>query len=167
VAVNLSPRLFYDDKLVERLQNLMREAGLPPQRVELEITESIFIADSGRTLGMLKRLKQLGVRLVMDDFGTGYSSLSYIRRFPLDVIKIDKSLVTDIEHDEEGAMITRAIITMCQSLRKTVVAEGVETQAQFDFLRWQGCDEFQGYLMAKPMPAQQFVEVLLDGNGQL
>ena len=76
-------------------------------------------------------------------------------------------MVTGIEHDDEGAMITRAIITMCQSLRKTVVAEGVETQAQFDFLRWQGCDEFQGYLMAKPMPAQQFVEVLLDGNGQL
>jgi EAL domain-containing protein (putative c-di-GMP-specific phosphodiesterase class I) len=115
----------------------------------------------------LNGLKHLGVSLVMDDFGTGYSSLSYIRRFPLDVIKIDKSLVTGIELEEDGAMIARAIISMCQSLRKTVVAEGVENQAQFDFLRYQGCDEFQGYLIAKPMPEQEFADLLADSGGQM
>ena len=167
VAVNLSPRLFLDDKLVGHIAALISAAGLPPERVELEITESIFIGDSGRTLGILKGLKSLGVSLVMDDFGTGYSSLSYIRRFPLDVIKIDKSLVTGIEHEDDGAMIARAIISMCQSLRKTVVAEGVENQAQFDFLRYQGCDEFQGYLLAKPLPDQEFADLLIATGGQL
>ncbi len=167
VAVNLSPRLFLDDKLVGHIAALISAAGLPPERVELEITESIFIGDSGRTLGILKGLKSLGVSLVMDDFGTGYSSLSYIRRFPLDIIKIDKSLVTGIEHEDDGAMIARAIISMCQSLRKTVVAEGVENQAQFDFLRYQGCDEFQGYLLAKPLPDQEFADLLIATGGQL
>ena len=167
VAVNLSPRLFVDHRIVEHIAELIREAGLPPERVELEITESIFLGDSGRTLGILRDLKRLGVGLVMDDFGTGYSSLSYIRRFPLDVIKMDKSLVTGIEHEEDGAMIARAIISMCQSLRKTVVAEGVENQAQFDFLRYQGCDEFQGYLIAKPMPEQEFADLLIASGGQM
>ena len=167
VAVNLSPRLFLDNRIVRHVAELIREAGLPPERVELEITESIFLGDSGRALGILKDFKRLGVSLVMDDFGTGYSSLSYIRRFPLDVIKIDKSLVTGIEHEEDGAMIARAVISMCQSLRKTVVAEGVENQAQFDFLRYQGCDEFQGYLIAKPMPEQEFADLLIASGGQM
>ena len=103
----------------------------------------------------------------MDDFGTGYSSLSYIRRFPLDIIKVDKSLVTGIEHEDDGAMIARAIISMCQSLRKTVVAEGVENQEQFNFLRYQGCNEFQGYLLAKPLPELEFSDLLITGGGQL
>ncbi|TBR16384.1 MAG: bifunctional diguanylate cyclase/phosphodiesterase [Rugosibacter sp.] len=167
VAVNLSPRLFLDGKIVEHVARLISEAGLPPEHVELEITESIFLGDSGRTLSILKGLKQLGVALVMDDFGTGYSSLSYIRRFPLDIIKIDKSLVTGIEHEDDGAMIARAIISLCQSLRKTVVAEGLENQAQFDFLRYQGCDEFQGYLISKPLPEQEFADLLIASGGQL
>lgn len=167
VAVNLSPRLFLDDNIVEHIARLINEAGLPPERVELEITESIFISDSGRTLDILKGLKNLGVSLAMDDFGTGYSSLSYIRRFPLDIIKIDKSLVTGIEHEDDGAMIARAIISMCQSLNKTVVAEGVENQEQFNFLRYQGCNEFQGYLIAKPLPEREFSDLLTTGGGQL
>ncbi|WP_202634306.1 putative bifunctional diguanylate cyclase/phosphodiesterase [Rugosibacter aromaticivorans] len=167
VAVNLSPRLFLDGKIVEHVARLISEAGLPPEHVELEITESIFLGDSGRTLSILKGLKQLGVALVMDDFGTGYSSLSYIRRFPLDIIKIDKSLVTGIEYEDDGAMIARAIISLCQSLRKTVVAEGLENQAQFDFLRYQGCDEFQGYLISKPLPEQEFADLLIASGGQL
>lgn len=167
VAVNLSPRLFLDDKIVEHVAELIKEAGLPPERVELEITESIFISDSGHTLDILKGFKRLGVNLAMDDFGTGYSSLSYIRRFPLDIIKVDKSLVTGIEHEDDGAMIARAIISMCQSLRKTVVAEGVENQEQFNFLRYQGCNEFQGYLLAKPLPELEFSDLLITGGGQL
>lgn len=167
IAVNLSPRLFLDHRIVDHIAGLIREAGLPPECVELEITESIFLGDSQRALDILNRLKRLGVLLVMDDFGTGYSSLSYIRQFPLDVIKIDKSLVTGIEHEKDGAMIAQAIIALSQSLRKTVIAEGVENQAQFDFLSAQGCDEFQGYLFARPLSEAQFVTLLGTSGGQI
>jgi diguanylate cyclase (GGDEF)-like protein/PAS domain S-box-containing protein len=165
VAVNLSPKLFLGDDLVGRVAALLRETGLPPERVELEITESVFLGDGERAVRILNEFKELGVSLAMDDFGTGYSSLSYLRRFPLDIIKIDRSLVTGIEHEEEVAMIARAVISLGQSLRKTVVAEGVENQAQFDFLRFQGCDEFQGYLLSKPLPAEDFRQ-LVERGGQ-
>jgi diguanylate cyclase (GGDEF)-like protein/PAS domain S-box-containing protein len=165
VAVNLSPKLFLGDDLVNRVAALLREAGLAPERVELEITESVFLGDGERAVRILSEFKELGVSLAMDDFGTGYSSLSYLRRFPLDIIKIDRSLVTGIEHEEEVAMIARAVISLGQSLRKTVVAEGVENQAQFDFLRYQGCDEFQGYLISRPLPAEVFQQ-LVERGGQ-
>lgn len=167
VAVNLSPKLFLGEELVARVATLVREAGLPPEQVELEITEGVFLGDGERAVRILNELKELGVNLAMDDFGTGYSSLSYLRRFPLDIIKIDRSLVTGIEHEEDVAMIARAVISLGQSLRKTVVAEGVENQAQFDFLRYQGCDEFQGYLIARPMPAADFLSLLERTGGQL
>ena len=160
IAVNLSPRLFLGDELVARVAALLRDAGLPPERVELEVTESVLLGDSERAVRILGEFKDLGVSLAMDDFGTGYSSLSYLRRLPVDIIKIDRSLVTGIEHEEEVAMIARAVISLGQSLRKTVVAEGVENQAQFDFLRFQGCDEFQGYLISRPVPADEFIELL-------
>jgi EAL domain-containing protein (putative c-di-GMP-specific phosphodiesterase class I) len=165
VAVNLSPKLFLGDDLVNRVAALLREAGLAPERVELEITESVFLGDGERAVRILSEFKELGVSLAMDDFGTGYSSLSYLRRFPLDIIKIDRSLVTGIEHEDEVAMIARAVISLGQSLRKTVVAEGVENQAQFDFLRFQGCDEFQGYLISRPLPAEVFQQ-LVERGGQ-
>ncbi|MDK9725731.1 MAG: EAL domain-containing protein [Sterolibacteriaceae bacterium MAG5] len=164
IAVNLSPKLFLGDEIVARVSALLREAGLAPERVELEITESVFMGDGERVIGILRDFKDLGVALAMDDFGTGYSSLSYLRRFPLDVIKIDRSLVTGIEHEEELAMIARAVITLGQSLRKTVVAEGVENQAQFDFLRYQGCNEFQGYLISRPVPREAFTALLAAGG---
>jgi diguanylate cyclase (GGDEF)-like protein/PAS domain S-box-containing protein len=164
VAVNLSPRLFRSDDIVAHIAGLLREADLSPAYVELEITETVFLGDSERAVAMLGELKHLGVSLAMDDFGTGYSSLSYLRRLPLDIIKIDRSLVTGIEHDEEMAMIARAVISLGQSLRKTVVAEGVENQAQFDFLRYQGCDEFQGYLLSRPLPRAAFEQLLQAGE---
>jgi len=167
VAVNLSPKLFLMDDLVGRVAALLRETGLPPERVELEITENVFLGDSERAVRILGEFKELGVALALDDFGTGYSSLSYLRRLPVDIIKIDRSLVTGIERDEEVAMIARAVISLGQSLRKTVVAEGVEDPAQFDFLRYQGCDEFQGYLLARPMPADDFAALLARSGGQL
>ncbi|MGE5466025.1 MAG: putative bifunctional diguanylate cyclase/phosphodiesterase [Ignavibacteria bacterium] len=162
LAVNLSPRLFLGNGLVDHIGDLLREAGLPPSLVELEITESVFIGDGERTIGILRAFKELGVSLAMDDFGTGYSSLSYLRRFPLDIIKIDRSLVTDVEREDEPAMIARAAISLGRSLRKTVVAEGVENPAQFEFLRAEGCDEFQGYLIAKPMPEEAFMCLLAE-----
>ena len=167
VAVNLSPKLFLGEEIVSHIASLLREAGLAQERVELEVTESVFLGDSERAVRILGEFKDLGVDLAMDDFGTGYSSLSYLRRFPLDIIKIDRSLVTGVEHEEELAMITRAVISLGQSLRKTVVAEGVENQAQFDFLRYQGCDEFQGYLIGHPLPEADFAELLARTGGQL
>ncbi len=164
IAVNLSPLLFLSDDIVDHVAELLREADLSPALVELEITETVFLGDSERAVGILKEFKALGVALAIDDFGTGYSSLSYLRRFPLDIIKIDRSLVTGIEHEEEVAMIARAAISLGLSLRKTVVAEGVENQAQFDFLRYQGCHEFQGYLISKPIPAAAITRLLAEGG---
>lgn len=165
IAVNLSPQLFLSDDIVAQVAGLLREADLPPCQVELEITESVFMGDSERAVAVLSDFKALGVSLAMDDFGTGYSSLSYLRRFPLDIIKIDRSLVTGIEHEEEVAMIARAAISLGKSLRKTVVAEGVENQAQFDFLRYQGCDEFQGYLLSRPVNEEDFGRLLAQAGG--
>jgi diguanylate cyclase (GGDEF)-like protein/PAS domain S-box-containing protein len=162
IAVNLSPKLFLLDDTVERIALLMQEAGLSPQHVELEITESVFLADNERVLRILHELKQLGVALAMDDFGSGYSSLCYLRRFPLDIIKIDRTLVTGLEQDEELAKIARAVILLGISLGKSMVAEGVENQAQFDFLAQQGCHEFQGYLISRPLPPDTMDMLLLD-----
>ncbi|HEX8988249.1 MAG TPA: EAL domain-containing protein [Rhodocyclaceae bacterium] len=164
LAVNLSPRLFLGHGLVENVARLLREADLEPSRVELEITESVFVGDGERSIAILRAFKDLGVRLAIDDFGTGYSSLSYLRRFPLDIIKIDRSLVTGVEHEDEPAMIARAAIALGRSLRKTVVAEGVENAEQFEFLRNEGCDEFQGYLLARPMTEEQFSSWVEDGS---
>ncbi len=163
LAVNLSPRLFQSGDLVGQLAALISESQLPPGLLEFEITESVFIGDSERAVRLLGQLKDLGVLLALDDFGTGYSSLSYLRNLPLDIIKIDRSLVTGLEHEEDLAMIARAVISLGQSLRKTVVAEGVENQAQFDFLRYQGCHEFQGYLLSRPLPQDGFTALLEQG----
>ena len=167
MAVNLSAQLFLNDDIVAHVAGLLREAELPPAQVELEITESVFMGDSERTVALLNDFRALGVSLAMDDFGTGYSSLSYLRRFPLDTIKLDRMLVTGIECEEDVAMIARAAISLGKSLRKTVVAEGVENQAQFDFLRYQGCDEFQGYLLSRPVPEAQLTRLLHAGGGMI
>ena len=167
MAVNLSAQLFLNDDIVAHVAGLLREAELPPAQVELEITESVFMGDSERTVALLNDFRALGVSLAMDDFGTGYSSLSYLRRFPLDTIKLDRMLVTGIECEEDVAMIARAAISLGKSLRKTVVAEGVENQAQFDFLRYQGCDEFQGYLLSRPVPESQLTRLLHAGGGMI
>ena len=165
MAVNLSPRLFLSGDIVAHVAGLLHEADLSPSLVELEITETVFLGDSERAVHVLSQFKELGLNLAMDDFGTGYSSLSYLRRFPLDIIKIDRSLVTGIEHEEEVAMIARAVISLGLSLRKVVVAEGVENQAQFDFLRYQGCNEFQGYLLSRALPEAQLTRLLTEHMG--
>ncbi|MFP5339710.1 MAG: putative bifunctional diguanylate cyclase/phosphodiesterase [Gammaproteobacteria bacterium] len=166
IAVNLSPLLFLGDDVVERVAAVLDDAGLPASQVELEITETVFLGDGTRAVSILAEFKALGFRLAMDDFGTGYSSLSYLRRFPLDIIKIDRSLVTGLEQEDEVAMIARAAISLGKSLHKTVVAEGVENLPQFDYLRRYGCDEFQGYLLSRPLPAEQLT-ALLEGGGTI
>jgi EAL domain-containing protein (putative c-di-GMP-specific phosphodiesterase class I) len=152
---------------VQRVAGWLTDSGLPPQRVELEITESVFLDDSDRAISVLQAFKALGFRVAMDDFGTGYSSLSYLRHLPLDTVKIDRSLITDMEFDEDVAMIAQAMVGLCRNLRKTVVAEGVENPAQFALLCAHGCEEFQGYLFAKPLAADALRSLLARHQGSI
>jgi len=128
--------------------------------LELELTESQLLDDIDNAISISRQLRALGVKLAIDDFGTGYSSLSYLKRFPVDFVKIDRSFISELEQFGDDAAIVRAIIAMVHSLELQVVAEGVETQAQLDFLSEQGCDEIQGYLISRPVPAEQFAALL-------
>ena len=156
VSVNLSARQFADGQLGERIAAILYETGIPPACLELELTESILMSDVAEAMQILSGLKRLGLAIAVDDFGTGYSSLNYLKQFPIDVLKIDRSFVDGLPHGEQDAQIARAIIAMAHSLNLMVIAEGVESQAQLDFLREHGCDEVQGYLFGRPMPAEQF-----------
>lgn len=155
ISVNLSARQFADGQLGARIAAILERSGIPPACLELELTESILMRDVGETLQILAGLKQLGLCIAVDDFGTGYSSLNYLKQFPIDVLKIDRSFVDGLPQGEQDAQIARAIIAMAHSLNLAVIAEGVETQAQLDFLREHDCDEVQGYLFGRPMPARQ------------
>lgn len=155
VSVNLSARQFSDGQLAIRISRALRDSGLPPAALELELTESILMRDVGETMLALNSLKRLGLCIAVDDFGTGYSSLNYLKQFPIDVLKIDRSFVDGLPGGEQDAQIARAIIAMAHSLGLAVIAEGVENQDQLDFLREHGCDQVQGYLFGKPMPASQ------------
>lgn len=152
IAVNLSPIQFRDPELPSKIAAIIQRTGLPPERLELEITEGVLIEDADTALAMLVELKSLGVRISMDDFGTGYSSLSYLKRFPFDKIKIDRSFVSQLVIGSEDAAIVRAILAMGHSLGMIATAEGVESAEQFDYLQLEGCDEAQGFLLGRPMP---------------
>ena len=145
---------------IEVVSTTLKQSGLPPQFLELELTESILMQDVTGALGTLADLKRLGLCLAIDDFGTGYSSLNYLKQFPIDVLKIDRSFVDGLPHGEQDGQIARAIIAMAHSLRLKVVAEGVETPAQFDFLLERGCDAMQGYFYSKPLPAEEILPLL-------
>jgi EAL domain-containing protein (putative c-di-GMP-specific phosphodiesterase class I) len=160
VAVNLSARQFNDENLVESITAILEETRMDPTCLELEITESMIMHNVDTTMRKLTALGNAGIRIAIDDFGTGHSSLAYLKRFPIDTLKIDRSFVSDLTRSTEDKTITAAIITMGKSLDLTVVAEGVETQEQLDFLRAHGCDEFQGYYAHKPMPADEFAQLL-------
>lgn len=151
VAVNLSPVQLASDTLPEEVAAVLAETGLPADRLELEITESTLIANPERTLGILRRIRALGVAIAMDDFGTGYSSLSTLRAFPFDKIKLDRSFMSEIEEDPQARAIVRAVLALGQSMNIPVLAEGVETAQQLAFLRTEGCDEAQGYLLGAPV----------------
>jgi diguanylate cyclase (GGDEF)-like protein/PAS domain S-box-containing protein len=153
VAVNLSGRQLQSRDIGRSLQRIIAAADVTPSLVELEITETVLMRDPERSGGILRSLRDFGVRLSVDDFGTGYSSLNYLKSFPLDALKIDRSFVRDIISDPDDAMITRAVISMAHSLRLKVVAEGVETPAQLAVLAAAGCDEMQGFHFSKPLPA--------------
>ncbi len=160
VSVNISARQFALPDLPLRVAGVLQETGLPPERLELEITEGVAMQDIARTIEVLAELKQLGVKFAVDDFGTGFSSLNYLKRFPLDKLKIDQSFVHGLPADENDAAITRAVIALGQSLKLKVIAEGVETRAQLELLREQGCDGYQGDYFSKPLPAQEFARLI-------
>ncbi len=160
VAVNLSARQFHQSDLANVVGRALAESGLDARWLELEITESIVMHDAAKAVVTLGQLKAMGLTISVDDFGTGYSSLSYLKRFPIDALKIDRSFVRDIASDPDDAAIARAIVTMAESLKLDVVAEGVETQEQLRFLRDHGCGLAQGFLFGKPVPASEFVRFL-------
>ncbi|HEX5342453.1 MAG TPA: EAL domain-containing protein [Duganella sp.] len=159
VAVNLSVRQLLQKDFAASVEAVLADTGLAPHLLELEITESTLMENAQDTLAALHRLRNLGVRLSIDDFGTGYSSLSYLKRFPVDIIKIDRSFVQDLPHDPDDAAIVSAIIALAHSLRLHVVAEGVETDAQLDFLARRQCDMMQGYHLSPAVPAEQFEDL--------
>jgi len=160
LAVNLSARQFNEPNLVASIADVLRDTGLAPGCLELELTESLFMHDVALAVSQLHDMKALGVQLSIDDFGTGYSSFAYLRTFPIDVLKIDRSFVGDVASDHDDAAIVVSIIALAHNLKLRVVAEGVETAAQLDYLRRHGCDEAQGYYFSHPLPADE-VEVML------
>jgi diguanylate cyclase (GGDEF)-like protein len=156
VAVNLSARQFLQQDLVDTVARILKETGVDPRSLEIEITESIAMQNADYTIVVLRDLKEMGILIAMDDFGTGYSSLSYLKKFPIDSLKIDQSFVRDITTDLNDAAIANAIIVLAHSLKLNVVAEGVETAAQEAFLKEHRCDRLQGYLFSTPIPAPLF-----------
>jgi EAL domain-containing protein (putative c-di-GMP-specific phosphodiesterase class I) len=165
MSVNLSVRQFQDANIVERISAVLRDSQLAPDSLILEITESVMMQDSESTLAKLQALKALGLRLALDDFGTGYSSLGYLQRFPLDILKIDKSFVDRLMDGQEPMALVRTIIQLGQTLQMRIVAEGIEHIEQADQLRALGCGLGQGYLFARPLPAHE-VRALLDRSLQ-
>jgi len=164
VTVNLSARFFRRKDLMETVARILKETGLDPDYLELELTEGTTMENAEATIRTLHELKEMGVHLSIDDFGTGYSSLSYLKRFPLATLKIDRLFVQDITTSSDGAVITLAIIAMAHSLGLKVIAEGVETEEQLAFLRAHRCDEMQGYLFSRPIPAEAFTQLLREGR---
>jgi diguanylate cyclase (GGDEF)-like protein/PAS domain S-box-containing protein len=162
MAINLSSRQFKQQNLAEKVSQILSEAGVAPSLLELELTESMIMEKAETTILTLKALKQTGIKLSIDDFGTGYSSLSYLKRFPLDKLKVDQSFVRDITTDPDDAIITAVVSTLAHGLKLRVIAEGVETREQLTFLRSQHYDEVQGYLFSRPIPAEEFTDLLIE-----
>jgi EAL domain-containing protein (putative c-di-GMP-specific phosphodiesterase class I) len=160
VAVNLSPRQFSEEHLLADITAILAETGLDPKLLELEITEGMLMQNIERSIEVLSALRKIGVKLAIDDFGTGYSSLAHLKRFPLDIIKGDRSFIRDLGDDAGDRGITEAIIAMGKTLSLTVIAEGVENKEQLDFLEAHECDEFQGFYFSKAVSADDFTKLL-------
>ena len=165
MAVNLSSVQFRQKNLGEIIKAILRESGLAPSGLELEITEGVVMQDAEAAILLLEDMKAMGLKLSVDDFGTGYSSLSYLKRFPIDKLKIDQSFVRDLTTDTDDAVIVSTIISMAHSLKLKVIAEGVESAEQLAFLKQQGCDEIQGYYFSQPVTAEEFTKLISSGRG--
>ena len=163
VAVNLSARQF-DAHLPLRVQAVLARHQVEPGQLMLEITESLLVKGADAVVSIMNELVAMGMALALDDFGTGYSSLAYLKRFPISTLKIDRSFVVGLPHEQNDCAIARAIVTMGQQLRQEIVAEGVETAEQMAFLRDLGCDQLQGWLFSPAVPAQEFAQMHIDGK---
>jgi EAL domain-containing protein (putative c-di-GMP-specific phosphodiesterase class I) len=166
VSVNISAVEFRSKGFLKNIVDVLKETCLDPRYLEIELTESALMAHVEATNSVLHELKTLGVKLAIDDFGTGWSSLSYLRHFPIDALKVDKLFVQEITSGSNAAPIVSAVISMGRSLQHRVIAEGVETRDQLEFLQAQDCGEGQGYLFSRPLVAQQFARVLETGTTQ-
>ena len=160
IAVNLSPSQFADSGLLADIAQALESTGLAPELLELEITESMVFHNTKQAVKRLQAIKKMGVRLAIDDFGTGFSSLAQLKNFPIDTLKVDRSFIREIPNEAEDKAITEAIIAMAKALSMTVIAEGVESQEQEEFLRRHACDQMQGFYFSKPLPADGFAELL-------
>ncbi|MEH2322265.1 MAG: bifunctional diguanylate cyclase/phosphodiesterase [Nostoc sp.] len=167
MSVNLSARQFEQPYLVEVINQILEETELQASDLELEVTESFLMGNIERSIKTLKQLRELGILLALDDFGTGYSSLSYLKRFPVNILKIDQSFVHDVMSNSDSATVTNAIIALAKSLRLTITAEGIETQEQLDYLKMQGCEEGQGYYFSRPVPADIIAPMLQKSSQQM
>jgi diguanylate cyclase (GGDEF)-like protein len=166
VAVNLAASQFRQGTLVEMIRRALDDAGLEPRFLEVELTESAMMSDPEEAIAILEQLSAMGVLVSVDDFGTGYSSMSYLRRFPIDKLKIDRVFISDITARPEDASIVRAIVSLAHSLRLKVVAEGVESEGQLDFLKAVGCDEYQGYHFSRPLSASAFETLIRESHAR-
>ena len=160
VTVNVSARQLQQEDFVSRVSRILDETGVSPKLVQLEITEGAVLKNVEHAIAMLKELREMGMGIALDDFGTGYSSLTYLKRFPVDAVKIDRSFVRDLDHDANDATIVSTVIAMAANLGLRVIAEGVETPQQLEFLRARRCAEYQGYLFSKPLPPEEFAELV-------
>jgi EAL domain-containing protein (putative c-di-GMP-specific phosphodiesterase class I) len=166
MAVNVSAIEFRDEKFLDGLFAIVRETGLDPKTLELELTESVLMRHAASTASILQTLRESGIQVAIDDFGTGYSSLSYLRKFPVDAVKIDQSFIRQISTAGDDTTIVKAVIGMARGLKLRVIAEGVETPDEVAFLRAYRCDEAQGYYFSRPVPAQQFAMLLKNGTAK-
>jgi len=162
VSVNISSQQFRTGKLLELVDDILQKSGLSPTRLQLEITESLLLQDSDTPFEIFQQLNRKGIRLALDDFGTGYSSLGYLRRFPLHVLKIDRSFIHDLESNHSSRALVRAIIAMAHSLNMEVIAEGIENPAQLEFLRLRRVGKIQGFFYSPPVPIREFYALLVD-----
>jgi EAL domain-containing protein (putative c-di-GMP-specific phosphodiesterase class I) len=161
IAVNLSGRQFQQPDLNSKIVQVLEEIELEPQYLELELTESMIVHDVPASIAKLSALKLLGLQISIDDFGMGYSSFAYLKQLPFDILKIDRCFIRDIDTDTKNQAITKSIIQMAHDMDLRVIAEGVETSAELEFLVQNDCDEIQGYLIAPPIPPEQFGQMLL------
>ncbi len=159
IAVNFSPAQFHDEHLADRVLALLKEVGLGPERLEVEITEGLLLERSTVVQSTLAQLRAAGVRIALDDFGTGYSSITYLRTYRIDKLKIDRSFVDQLGHDSEIDEIVRAIIQLARVMKMRVAAEGVETPAQHNILQQMGCDELQGYFLSRPVSPERLLQL--------
>ena len=157
LSVNLSDSQFHDSTLTKKVAHVLADTKFPPELLDLELTETIAVRNPERSVAALQDLRAVGVQLSLDDFGTGFSSLRHLQQYPINALKIDQSFIRNIAADQRDAAITRTVIAMAHNLGLRVLAEGVETQDQLDFLREHGCEEVQGFIVSQPLPPDQFV----------